>query len=99
MKILIDARLYGLENAGVGRYLMNLVEEIIKLRNKERFVILLRKKYFNELNLPEGWKKVLADFGHYTFSEQFKLPQIISKENPDLTHFPHFNIPIFYNCN
>ncbi|KKQ52583.1 MAG: glycosyl transferase, group 1 [Microgenomates group bacterium GW2011_GWC1_38_12] len=96
MKILIDARMYGLEHSGIGRYLINLIEELIKLGNKEQFVVLLRKKYFDQLNLPSNWKKVLADFRHYTFEEQFILPRIIKKEKPDLVHFPHINFPILY---
>ena len=96
MKILIDGRLYGLENAGLGRYVMNLIGELGKLDPKNEYVLLLRKKYFHSLNLPSNWKKVLADFRHYSFAEQFKLPGIIKRENPDITHFPHFNVPIFY---
>lgn len=99
MKILIDARLYGLENAGVGRYLINLVDELSKLEKNEKYVILLKRKYFNTLNLPGGWKKILADFGHYSFSEQFKLTKLINAEDPDVVHFPHFNIPIKYKGN
>lgn len=96
MKILIDARLYGLENAGLGRYLINLVGELAKIDSKDEYVLLLRKKYFDSLDLPKNWKKVLTDFRHYSFTEQIKLPGIIKKENPDIVHFPHFNIPIFY---
>lgn len=97
MKILIDARLYGLENAGLGRYVLNLVGELSKIDNNNEYVILLRKKYFETLNLPKNWKKVLVDFRHYSFSEQIKLPGIINKEKPDITHFPHFNVPVFFN--
>ncbi len=96
MKILIDGRLYGLENAGLGRYVVNLVGEIGKLDRKNEYIILLRKKYYDTLKLPKNWQKVLADFRHYGFSEQIKLPSIIKKINPDLTHFPHFNVPLFY---
>jgi glycosyltransferase involved in cell wall biosynthesis len=96
MKILIDARLYGLENAGLGRYLINLVGELVKLDTKNEYVLLLRKKYFENLSLPRNWKKVLADFRHYGIAEQLLIPGIISKEKPDLVHFPHFNAPIFY---
>jgi len=95
MKILIDGRLYGLENAGLGRYLINLVTELVKIDRKNNYVLLLRKKYFDSLSLPVNWKKVLADYRHYSFAEQFILPGIIKKENPDLVHFPHFNIPVF----
>jgi glycosyltransferase involved in cell wall biosynthesis len=97
MKILIDARLYGLENAGLGRYLMNLIKELCGLDSKNEYVILLRRKYFESLKLPKNWKKVLADFRHYSFSEQIKIPAIIKKENPDITHFPHFNVPLLFH--
>jgi glycosyltransferase involved in cell wall biosynthesis len=96
MRILIDGRLYGLENAGLGRYLMNLVTELCKLDHKNNYVLLLRRKYFESLELPDNWKKVLADFRHYSFAEQSRLPALIKKENPDITHFPHFNVPLLY---
>jgi len=96
MKILIDARMYGLEHSGIGRYLINLIKELTRTRSKHQFVVLLRKNYFKKLNLPENWKKVLADFRHYTFAEQIKLPGLIKKSNPDIVHFPHFNIPVLY---
>lgn len=99
MKILIDARLYGLENAGLGRYLINLVSELSKIDSKDEYVLLLRKKYFDSLVLPKNWKKVLTDYRHYSFAEQLKLPGLIKSENPDLVHFPHFNVPIFYKGN
>ena len=97
MKILIDARLYGLENAGLGRYLINLIFSLQKIDKNNKYIIVLRKKYFNELKLASNFKKVLFDKGHYSFSEQFVFPSLIRKENPDLVHYPHFNIPIFCN--
>ncbi len=96
MKILLDARFYGLENAGLGRYTINLIEGLAKLDKKNEYVILLRKKYFNGLKLPKNWKKVLADFRHYSLAEQIRLPRIIAKESPSLMHFLNFNIPVFY---
>lgn len=97
MKILIDARMYGLENSGIGRYIINLTDELKNLGIEQQFLILLRKKYFDELKFPKNWRKILADFRHYTFEEQLKLPRIIDKEKPDLVHFPHINIALFYN--
>lgn len=97
MKILIDGRLYGLENAGLGRYVMNLVGELSRLDRKNGYSILLTKKYFEKLNLPGNWNKVLANFRHYSVAEQVRLPQIIRKENPDITYFPHFNVPLTFS--
>lgn len=96
MKILIDGRLYGLENAGLGRYVMNLVTELSKLDSKNNYVLFLRKKYYDSLNLSPNWKKVLVDFRHYSYKEQILLPGLIQKEKADIVHFPHFNVPIFF---
>jgi glycosyltransferase involved in cell wall biosynthesis len=96
MKILLDARFYGLEHAGLGRYTMNLVEELAQLDKKNDYVILLRQKYFDELKLPKNWKKVKVNAKHYTIREQANLPLTIRKYKPDLVHFLHSNIPIFY---
>jgi glycosyltransferase involved in cell wall biosynthesis len=96
MRILIDGRFYGLENAGLGRYAINLIRYLQKEDHRNEYYVLLRRKYFEELKLAGNWRKVLADFRHYTFAEQIKLPGIISKINPALTHFLHFNVPIFW---
>jgi len=97
MKILLDARLYGLENAGLGRYVMNLVQNLARLDRRNNYTILLRKKYFNRINLPPKWQKVETDFRHYSLAEQFRLPGVIREMKPDIVHFPHFNVPLFYS--
>ncbi len=94
MKILLDGRFYGLENAGLGRYTMNLIDSLSELDSKNSYILLLRKKYFDNLNVPKNWEKVEADFKHYGIDEQVKLPKLINKYNPDITHFLHFNVPI-----
>ena len=97
MKILIDARLFGPSHTGNGRYTKELIENLAKIDSKNNYVILLRKETFDKTNLPDNFTKVLADFKHYSFEEQFKLPFLILKNKPDLVHFPHFNVPLFYS--
>jgi len=97
MKIVIDARMYGLEHAGIGRYILNLINQIEKVDKKNNYFILLRKEYYQQLKFKnKRFHKVLADFPHYSFKEQFLLPGILRKLKPDLVHFPHFNVPIFW---
>jgi glycosyltransferase involved in cell wall biosynthesis len=96
MKILIDARLYGSEHTGPGRYTQNLIENLAKIDKKNRYVILLRKDRMERVNLPDNFQKVEAEFRHYSFAEQLKVPQLIWKYKPDLVHFPFFNVPILY---
>lgn len=90
-----DARLYGLENAGLGRYLINLITGLIKIDEKNNYTVLLKGNYFDRLQLPLNWQKIKTRFGHYSWEEQIKLPFLIKSLNPDLIHFPHFNVPLF----
>jgi glycosyltransferase involved in cell wall biosynthesis len=95
MKILLDARLYGLENAGLGRYLINLIDGLIKVDEHNNYTILLKGNYYDRLRLPLNWHKVKVNFGHYGWEEQIKLLFLIKNLDPDLVHFPHFNVPLF----
>lgn len=97
MKIVIDARMYGLEHAGIGRYVLNLINQIEKQDKKNNYFILLRKRYYQQLKFKnKKFNKVLVDIPHYSIKEQFFLPGILKKIKPDLVHFPHFNLPIFW---
>lgn len=94
MKIAIDARLWGLENAGLGRYTINLIQSLAELDHKNEYFILLRKKYYKELSFPKNFIKVEADYQHYSLAEQYRLSRLLKKLNPDLVHFLHFNVPV-----
>lgn len=95
MKICIDARIY--QESGVGRYIRNLVEELQKLDEKNKyFLLLLKKDYDTLLYHNNNFSKVLAGFSWYGVKEQLKLPSLLASLKPDLVHFPHFNVPIFY---
>src|SRR3990167_5871235 len=96
MKIVIDARMYGIEHTGIGRYVMELINNLAKIDKKNDYTLILRNDYFKRLSLPANFKKVKGDFRQYSFSEQISLPKILKNEKPDLVHFPHFNVPILY---
>jgi glycosyltransferase involved in cell wall biosynthesis len=97
MKIGIDARMLGEEQTGIGLYIKNLIENIAKLDKEDEYILFLRKEQFDSFELPEkNFKKVLADYRWYSFSEQFYFLFKLYFENLDLVHFPSFNAPIFY---
>jgi glycosyltransferase involved in cell wall biosynthesis len=97
MRIAIDARMYGLEHAGIGRYIINLIDQIEKLDKQNDYFILLRKRYFLSLKFKSlKFKKILADYPHYSLCEQTLLPLQLIKLHPDVVHFPSFNIPLLY---
>jgi glycosyltransferase involved in cell wall biosynthesis len=93
-KIVIDARMWN--ESGVGRYVRNLVENLQKLDSKNEYFLILLEKDFESLSLNENFHKILGDFKWYGVREQLELPKLLNKIKPDLVHFPHFNVPIFY---
>ncbi|KKT42826.1 MAG: mannosyltransferase B-like protein [Microgenomates group bacterium GW2011_GWC1_44_37] len=96
MRIGIDARLFGLEHAGLGRYVLKLVENVLKSDKKNEYVLFLKSKYKNEFSGKKRVKVVECNIPIYGLSEQIALPFIFSKEKLDLLHVPHFNAPLFY---
>lgn len=98
MKIGIDARLYGTKNAGLGRYVKELVDRVIKLKDNDEYALFLTQENWELVDISDNSrvKKVLADFRWYSLWEQIKFPALIKAEKIDLMHFPHFNAPVFY---
>ncbi len=94
MKIAIDARMYN--QSGIGRYIRNLIFCLQRLDEKNQYFILLKKEDFDSVNFNKNFQKVLADFSWYGLTEQVRLPRLLKSLKLDLVHFPHFNVPIFY---
>jgi glycosyltransferase involved in cell wall biosynthesis len=96
----IDARMYGLKHAGIGRYTTSLLDKLIKLDNFSRFHWILFTHQEDLAELKEKYKDkfhyIKANFSHYSLAEQLIFPLVLYKINCDLVHFPHFNVPVFY---
>lgn len=102
MKIGIDARLSGLQHAGIGRYTENLITQVLGLQTDDTWVFFFYSKLQAHEVLGNFYedkriKVVIAPIQHYTLSEQRLLPAIFSSENLDLLHVPHFNVPLRYS--
>jgi glycosyltransferase involved in cell wall biosynthesis len=101
MKIGIDARFFGIKQKGLGRYTQKLIENLEKVsaerKSEAQYYIFLRQENFDEYQ-PKNprFRKIMADYRWYTFSEQIFFPFLLYRCKLDLVHFPHFNVPIFY---
>ncbi len=96
MKIGIDARLYGVEHTGLGRYVYELVNNILKNDKKNDYVLFLNSKHASDFQNFKRVKTVVTNIPIYSFSEQLVLPMIFTKEKLDLLHIPVFNAPLLY---
>lgn len=96
-RIGIDARFYGPIGKGLGRYVQEIVDNVLKMDRKNEYVIFLRRENFDELLIDDykNVKKVVLDVRWYTLKEQLIFPFYIWRYNLDLMHFPHFNVPFF----
>lgn len=97
MRIGIDARFFGAIGKGLGRYTQKLIENLEKADKTNQYFIFFRQENFNDyIPRNKNFHKILADYRWYTFSEQINMPRLLNKYNLDLVHFPHFNVPLFY---
>jgi len=97
MRIGIDARFYGSVGKGLGRYTEKLIEHLEVLDTDNDYVVFLRRENFDEY-VPKNvrFKKALAQYAWYGFSEQLFFPFRLLLLRLDLVHFPHFNVPVLY---
>lgn len=97
-RIGFDARLAGQKHAGIGRYSEELLRALVQESGSEvQWVVFT----FEAEQLPwlEQFSHIqrrVVPIRHYTVKEQLLLGQIFAKEELDLLHVPHFNVPLFY---
>ncbi len=98
--IIIDARLYGPKNTGIGRYTKNLLLAAKSLPDfkKYNFTLIVQKESLSEIkaDLGQSYNYYPVNIPHYSLKEQLILPFVIYKLKPDLVHFTHFNKPCCY---
>lgn len=95
MKVIFDARLYS--QSGVGRYIKKLISHLARLDKKTKYIVYLIKEDFSSFKSPgKNFEKRLVDIPWHSLREQILLPFLLTKEKPDLVHFPYFSVPIFY---
>ncbi|MDD3285119.1 MAG: glycosyltransferase family 1 protein [Patescibacteria group bacterium] len=98
-RIGIDARFYGPLGKGLGRYVQEVVDNIILndiANNEFEYVVFLSPENFKDFNSNNpNIRKVEVPLRWYSWREQLFFPAILKKEKLDLVHFPHFNVPLF----
>lgn len=101
MTIGFDFRMGGSINAGIGRYIFELLKRILDQDQTNQYFI-----FYNSNNVDEADLAVLVQYRqvtlvpttirHYSLAEQLWFPRILRRYNLDLMHFPNFNVPVLY---
>lgn len=100
VRIGIDARLWN--ETGVGRYIRNLVENLLALDKKNEYVLFVSSKIAQQLksqnnSISKHVTLIETNIRWHTIEEQLQFSKVLAKEKLDLVHFPYFSIPIFYD--
>jgi len=97
MRIGIDARFWGPQESGLGRYVDRLLVHLHALDLPHEFVIFLRREVADSWTLHHPkWRIVPVTARWYSLQEQITLPWVFWREKLDLLHVPHYNAPILY---
>ncbi len=94
VNIAIDARFYGTENTGLGRYTTNVLKYLPKYLAGHTLQVLLRDKHYNAFPTGKNIQKVRAEIPHYSLAEQIQLPLLLRSIKADLLYTFHFNTPV-----
>ena len=99
MTIGIDARLWGLKHAGIGRYVLNLVSNLLQVESDNHYVLFGPNQI--QLEIPSShhhkFTLIQTNTTHYSLLEQVQLSLLLRQHPVELMHFPHFNVPLAYN--
>ena len=97
MRIGIDARM--INNTGIGVYIKNLIDGLSKIDKKNEYLLFVDKKGFDDYKVQQkNFTFIKIKSKIFSLGEQYELPIKICKNNLDLFHGTHFNIPILCNC-
>jgi glycosyltransferase involved in cell wall biosynthesis len=91
----VDCRFAG-THSGIGRYVRELVTELVKRDDPWNYVLFLPENKDHGLEKLESDRTAfcLLTSPFYSIKEQFEFPNILKKTNIDLLHVPHFNVPL-----
>lgn len=96
MRIGLDLRMVD-GGSGIGRYISEISHSILEQDSENEYVLFFRNAEQSMAYRKYNVKTVIEDIPHYSLTEQTRFSRILKKENLDLVHFPHFNVPLWYN--
>lgn len=96
-KIVIDARGFSTTTGRYARKLIEYLEELESNQAEREYIVLLFPDEFEKYQ-PKNprFTKIVADYKHYSFSEQIGYLLFLNKLKADLVHFTMPQQPVFY---
>lgn len=95
MRIGIDARFYGAKMQGLGRYTLEIIDQLSRLDRENLYFLFVLSDTVVPV-LPYNFQVVRVTYRWYGFKEQLHWPWLLYRYKLDMMHFVHFNVPILY---
>lgn len=92
--ICIDARFFGINHTGIGRYVENLIK-YLPSETDTKITLIISKENENTPSLDK-FSRIVAKYHPYAILSQFEMLTIWWKVRPDLLHVTHSSIPVFW---
>ena len=98
MQIVLDARFWGPKHTGLGRYTEALVTSLHQLKPDHQLSLLVQPKDKSRIHrtVPR-FNLIHCPAQPYSLAEQRQVPRLLNSIKPDLVHFLHFNVPLFFS--
>ncbi len=94
MKVLVDARMMGTHQRGIGRYISELLTHALSIDYGVQWTLIVTPALSEESRRGLSARVITTPVRWYSLAEQWVIPRIIWQEHPDTVHIPHFNVPI-----
>ena len=95
MKICIDCRMWGKQFGGIGRYVQQIVSNLVEIQSWHYYLIVTDKTVFPNFYGKDNIRLIRCNAKMFTISEQVELPRIIPE--CDIFWSPYMNAP-FLPC-
>ena len=87
------------EAGGIGVYARNIVEELLKLDQKNQYVLFYKSdKHYGRYKEFANCHEILLPGKNKAIWDQFTIPSAAKKEKIDLIFNPKFTVPLFTKC-
>jgi glycosyltransferase involved in cell wall biosynthesis len=97
VRVAIDAR--KLHDFGIGTYIRNLLRYVSRMDRENEYVILCQEPDLGiGAQLGPNFRTVLEPSPNYSIREQFHVPWVLLREQPDVFHAPHYVLPAAVRC-
>jgi glycosyltransferase involved in cell wall biosynthesis len=98
MKIAIMMRVMD-QDSGVGFFTERLLEYLLKMDDKNSYILLYRsKKWFGHFSNYKNVKEILIPGFHKLYHDQVSVPFTAWKEGADIIFNPKFSVPLISHC-